>query len=91
VVQNDIDWAALFDALKGQPAGSVLFGVWEDHTHKHPYFLHVCRIGPELPAGGVLMGWHIIAEDPLTVEPSIRCAECGLHGFITDGQWRVAK
>lgn len=25
----------------------------------------------------------------LTVNPSILCGDCGLHGFITDGTWRT--
>lgn len=33
-------------------------------------------------------GWHTIcAADPLTISPSILCGDCGLHGFIRDGQW----
>ncbi|MCW2899953.1 MAG: hypothetical protein JWO67_2218 [Streptosporangiaceae bacterium] len=33
-------------------------------------------------------GHQLLSEDPLTVTPSILCADCGLHGFITDGTWR---
>lgn len=31
--------------------------------------------------------WTVVQRDPLTVVPSILCEACGLHGFITDGQW----
>lgn len=27
-------------------------------------------------------------EGALTVQPSILCRDCGLHGYITDGRWR---
>jgi hypothetical protein len=33
-------------------------------------------------------GHQLLSEEPLTVSPSILCADCGLHGFITDGTWR---
>ena len=39
----------------------------------------------ELPLGDG--GWQLVNHDPLTITPSILCGECGLHGFITDGQW----
>lgn len=35
-------------------------------------------------------GWIITNRDPLTVTPSIHCTECDAHGFITDGEWKVA-
>lgn len=31
--------------------------------------------------------WHLAQIEPLTVTPSILCAMCGTHGFITDGKW----
>lgn len=33
-------------------------------------------------------GHSIVRVDPLTVNPSIMCDDCGLHGFVTDGIWR---
>jgi hypothetical protein len=39
----------------------------------------------ELPNGP--HGWTITSREPLSVIPSILCSECGLHGYITDGQW----
>ena len=32
--------------------------------------------------------WTVVQREPLTVVPSIQCGSCGLHGFITDGEWR---
>lgn len=31
--------------------------------------------------------WDLVQVDPLTITASILCQECGLHGFITNGQW----
>jgi hypothetical protein len=45
----------------------------------------VCAPGLQLGAG------HTVEQlEPLTVRPSVACGDCGLHGFITDGQWRDA-
>lgn len=35
-------------------------------------------------------GWTVTATDPLTVTPSVHCQECGMHGFITNGEWVAA-
>ena len=34
--------------------------------------------------------WTKVQDEPLTLEPSIRC-DCGLHGWIRDGQWEHAS
>jgi hypothetical protein len=31
--------------------------------------------------------WKVIKDDPLTLEPSIKCRACGNHGYITNGRW----
>ena len=31
--------------------------------------------------------WTVVSEDPLTLEPSIDCGECGCHGHIREGVW----
>lgn len=31
--------------------------------------------------------WTLVSLDPLHVEPSLLCRECGDHGFIRDGVW----
>lgn len=33
-------------------------------------------------------GHRLDSVDPPTVVPSIRCPDCGLHGFVTAGVWR---
>lgn len=42
------------------------------------------RAAPALQLNG---GHMIISRDPLTITPSLGCDDCGLHGFVTDGQW----
>lgn len=32
-------------------------------------------------------GWDVLAEEPLTLSPSLLCRLCGSHGFIRDGKW----
>lgn len=32
-------------------------------------------------------GHRIVTELPLTVDPSILCPDCGLHGYIRSGRW----
>jgi len=34
--------------------------------------------------------WAVHSLDPLHVEPSVLCRQCGDHGFIRDGKWVVA-
>jgi hypothetical protein len=34
--------------------------------------------------------WRVEQDDPLTLEPSIACRDCGLHGFIQHGRWVAA-
>jgi len=53
---------------------------------------HKCKVigGVQIicaPALRLADGHTIVAEDPLTVTPSILCPDCGLHGFITEGRW----
>lgn len=31
--------------------------------------------------------WRVVSREPLTLQPSILCKECGCHGFITSGRW----
>jgi len=32
-------------------------------------------------------GHRIVSHDPLTVEGSLICEDCGDHGFIREGRW----
>ena len=31
--------------------------------------------------------FRVVLEDPLTIEPSIVCSRCDIHGWIRGGQW----
>jgi hypothetical protein len=42
-----------------------------------------------LPVGA--KWWTVEQEEPLTVFPSIKCRRCGLHGWIRNGKWEVAR
>ena len=69
--------------------------------HEHPYPTGTYRHGYcagmvwfDVPATYVVeqrdrvhAKWQIIQESPLTLTPSIRCGDCGLHGFVRDGKW----
>jgi hypothetical protein len=35
---------------------------------------------------------HVIQGpmETITISPSILCSDCGIHGFVTDGNWRSA-
>lgn len=57
---------------------------------------HKCH-SEEITAGSVLFDnapekfrgprWTLVQEEPLTINPSILCRTCGLHGFIQNGRW----
>lgn len=56
---------------------------------------HRCKALPGDPARQVvcapalqLSGGHRVVDlAPLTIEPSIACGDCALHGFIRSGRW----
>jgi hypothetical protein len=69
------------------PIYRVLF--YEDGTVR---FEHSCDRGDRgvidcAPALQIGSGHSIVSEDPLTITPSILCADCGTHGFVRDGRW----
>jgi hypothetical protein len=45
---------------------------------------HDC-LGEQVEATLNSADWRVVAADPLTVEPSVGCDRCGLHGWITNG------
>lgn len=53
------------------------------------FYLHRCN--GELALGTIDTSIHqLVSEEPLHVEPSILCGQCGDHGFIRDGRWESA-
>jgi len=63
--------------------------VYPDGTWR---FWHLCKVvdgtgiicAPALRLDG---GHRVVTEDPLTIDPSILCPDCGAHGFVRDGRW----
>lgn len=47
-------------------------------------FTHQC-LGESVEATLNSAEWRVTQEQPLTVEPSVSCGRCGLHGWITNG------
>jgi len=87
---DGIDGPADFDRMVNH-GGGVQTLWYSDGTIK---FRHLCRLNdgrrkilaPE--TFGPLHAAHkMISADPLTLEPSIICQQCGLHGWIRDGRW----
>lgn len=35
-------------------------------------------------------GHRIVSDDPLTIEGSLACRSCGLHGFVRNDRWESA-
>lgn len=48
-------------------------------------FDHACLNGERVEATLNNRDWTITSVSPITVEPSVGCDRCGMHGWITDG------
>jgi hypothetical protein len=74
-----------------------LLGLAYWHWHKSPRnpssegCLLEAFIALDTPQGTALSTesarWHLDAESPLTISPSLLCPGCGHHGFIRGGKW----
>lgn len=58
-----------------------------------PHFRHRCHAkrGDDIHeriSAPSLAKHTVVSRDPLTIVASVLCLDCGLHGFVTDGQWR---
>ena len=62
-------------------------GLLERHACVDGY-QHVGMLPYDRGQGGPV--WRVLAEDPTTIAPSVLCRQCGLHGWIRDGQWMPA-
>jgi hypothetical protein len=74
-------WSWLVKATSNEP----------EDDGKDLLWLHRCKGGKwsvswiDLTSGNY---HHLVADDPLHVEPSVLCpAGCGDHGFIREGRW----
>jgi hypothetical protein len=62
-----------------------------------PHFRHRCRAKREHAPGGIherisapsLSKHTVVSREPLTIVASVLCVDCGMHGFVTDGEWRA--
>jgi hypothetical protein len=52
----------------------------------HVEFTHCCN-GEDVAGILPMPPWRVTKTDPLTVEPSVSCAVCGVHGFIGHPLW----
>lgn len=34
--------------------------------------------------------WQLVAVEPLHIEPSVKCTDCGMHGWIRGDRWEPA-
>lgn len=48
---------------------------------------HTCVGGERITATLNNTDWTVVAEAPLTVQPSVCCDRCGLHGWIDEGEF----
>lgn len=68
-----------------------------DHSIQCLWVWHYCDLilSPESVAPGQKFGWRpggvglhtLVQQEPLTITASVIWPCCGLHGFITDGEW----
>ena len=71
--------------LDGLRVGAIC---WLDADERHIWFAHACNgewietqlvYGRPIGIKGNGGGWCAVEEDPLTVEPSVSCDDCGFH------------
>lgn len=78
VVSDDPPIRALF-----YPDGTVRL----EHHCMRPRDGLTLKVAPRLQLDA---GHTIVQRDPLTVDPSCGCSDCGLHGWVRDGTWMPA-
>lgn len=74
VVLEDGNCAILF-----YDDGTVRFGHRCDRGDRG-----IVIVAPLLP---INTATNLVSNDPLTIFPSIKCTDCGLHGWVRDGAW----
>lgn len=83
-VQVDDDMALVYDGL----ANGGVHWRWDHLCTSHDDPIE----GPvrKRIASYLSPGHGIASEDPLTIEGSLLCGACRLHGFVRDGRWSSA-
>jgi hypothetical protein len=85
-VEEHEQW--LRDRTPNELDGDHRWGWVNSPTGRNIWWVHRCTRGLVLGTIDVTKPVHtLVSEDPLHVEPSILCPECGDHGFIRDGKW----
>ena len=64
------------------PIGDVAVRLEDDR----PVIEHTCH-GERVTATLDNVRWTVEQADPLTVQPSFCCLDCGLHGWIDGGEF----
>lgn len=95
--RNDYDRAV--DVAPGitllhYPAGTARPGWAVRHACPGVHHDNPTEPGERIVIAPSCAGHEVRCENPLTLYPSILCNgsahPCGLHGFVTDGEWRDA-
>lgn len=76
----------LLHRAEGPPRVEHTCGRWPDEQEPDGQLVTV--VAPHLKDGGHT--WERDAEGRTTVNPSILCQSCGLHGFVRQGAWSTA-
>lgn len=90
----DLTLAQVTEAI--YPLGPDVMAVVFPKGGAAPHFRHRCFAKRDGAPDGVderisapSMAKHtVVSREPLHIEPSVLCVDCGLHGFVRDGEWR---
>lgn len=63
----------------------VWVGIHEWHKHGDEYGAGMIPFTGRYPGSPV--SWEVESEEPLTLSPSLACAQCGHHGWVREGVW----
>lgn len=60
-----------------------------DPNKKNVFWWHLCNEKPSNMWIDVSSGQKhtLVSSNPLHIEPSILCPNCGLHGYVRNGVW----
>lgn len=78
----------------------IVFTTWRTHERSGILHEHPTGRGDERHIGGITFDlpgiaeafpdrplWQVESWDPLTISPSLKCRDCGHHGWIRSGEW----
>jgi hypothetical protein len=95
-----LDITFIADERRRVAVGDQLEMVYDGQANNGAHWRidHLCEVINDPERGQVrkrvapyLHPAHIVrSAEPLTIEPSIRCLNCGLHGFVRESKWEPA-